>query len=138
MAYLAIVCTKPAYPLCFLIGQPLSEGFIHTAFSPPIVVTFCGSRPSRNVFVPISLMAATVFFASGRQNLSNANAPQNLSTPRHISFRYPVPVVAVCWYMVQTAISEECPAADNNLLSLVRCLRLFLACNKTDRVQRRG
>jgi len=58
-------------------------------------------------------MEATAFFGSRRQNVSNANAPQNLSTPRHISFRYPS--LAICWYMVQTAINEECPPADNNL-----------------------
>src|SRR5205807_10288982 len=72
--YLAIVCTKPAYPLCFLIGQQLSEGFNVLRVS-----------AEQKRFLPISLMEAAAFFALRRQNVSNANAPQNLSTPRHIS-----------------------------------------------------
>jgi hypothetical protein len=49
------------------------------------------------------------------------NVPQNLSTTAPHKLPKPVPVVAICWYTIQPAINEKCPAADNNLLLLVRC-----------------
>src|SRR2546427_2370850 len=63
--YLAIVCTKPAYPLCFLIGQQLSEGFNVLRVS-----------AEQKRFLPISLMEAA------RSSLCDARTSAMRMLPR--------------------------------------------------------